>query len=101
MQFLAENTTTTGTPGAVELKGESPPMSVQAIGSTTAGAGAATINVDVSNDGVNFINAGTITLTLGTTVTSDGFTIASNWKFARAYVVSISGTGAAASVMVA
>jgi hypothetical protein len=72
--------------------------SFQAVGSTTASTGAATVLIEVSNDGTNFITLGTITLTLGTTATSDGFAVANTWEFYRARVSAISGTGALVSV---
>jgi hypothetical protein len=72
--------------------------SFQAVGSTTTSTGAATVLIEVSNDGTNFITLGTITLTLGTTVTSDGFAVANTWEFYRARVSAISGTGALVTV---
>lgn len=70
----------------------------QASGTTTAGSGAATIAIQVSNDASNWITAGTITLTLGTSATTDGFALAAKWKHSRANVTALSGTGAAVSV---
>jgi hypothetical protein len=72
--------------------------SFQANGLTTADAGAATILIQVSNDGVNFITLGTITLTLGTSVTSDGFAVANTWEYFRANLSAISGTDANVTV---
>lgn len=71
----------------------------QAFGSTTAGAGAAAINVEVSNDNTNWIVSATINLTLGTTVTTDGVAKSENWKYVRGNVTAISGTGAAISLV--
>jgi hypothetical protein len=67
-----------------------------ANGTTTAGAGAATILIEGSNEGIanTWITIGTITLTLGTTKTADGFTTDAPWKFVRARVSAISGTNA-------
>jgi hypothetical protein len=70
----------------------------QAVGSTTAGSGAATVIIQVSNDGVNYLTMGTITLTLGTSETTDGFAVINNWNFYRANLSAVSGTGAAVSV---
>ena len=77
----------------------------QAFGATTAGAGAATIVIEVSNiedpangTNVDWITAGTITLTLATTRTSDGFGMVIPWRNVRARITAISGTGAAVSV---
>jgi hypothetical protein len=72
--------------------------SFQAVGNTSTSTGAATILIQVSNDGANYITLGTITLTLGTAVTSDGFAVANTWEYYRANVSAISGTGAIVSV---
>lgn len=87
---------TTGAGAEFKLP-ESGITTFQAHGTTSAGAGAATIVIQVSNDDDNWITAGTITLTLGTSATSDGFAFAGNWGSARANVTAISGTGAAVS----
>ncbi len=74
-------------------------------GETTAGAGAATVVIEVSNvevpsvDG-DWIVAGTVTLTLSTTRTSDGFAMAAPWRNVRARVTAISGTGAKVSARI-
>lgn len=68
----------------------------QATGTTSAGAGAATIAVEVSETGADneWITLGTITLTLGTTVTTDGFASDAAWTYVRGNVTAISGTDA-------
>jgi hypothetical protein len=98
----------TGAGGRRRLNG--PQHSFQASGETSAGSGAATIQIQVSNaddpsetavtadaHGL-WITAGTITLTLGTTVTSDGFAINAPWKWARAWISAISGTDGTVNV---
>lgn len=70
----------------------------QAIGSTSAGAGAATIIIEVSNNGTDFLTIGTITLTLATTASNDGFASDAPWRFVRSRVSAISGTGATVTV---
>lgn len=99
----------TGAPGKrIRLTG--PQHTFQASGETSAGAGAATIQIQVSNaddptvtavsgdpHGL-WITAGTITLTLATTVSSDGFAINAPWKWARAWISAISGTDATVNV---
>ena len=70
----------------------------QARGQTTAGAGAATILVEVSNDNSQWANLGTITLTLSTTTSTDGFASDAAWRYVRARISAISGTNAAVSV---
>jgi hypothetical protein len=66
---------------------------------TGTGAVTATITIEYSNDGVNVLSTvgGTITLS-GTTTSSDGFTSSAPWKFVRANVTAISGTGATVQV---
>lgn len=73
----------------------------QAYGTTTAGTGSVTVLIQGSNiDDTNaFVTLGTISLTLGTTVTADGFTTDAPWKYVRANVSAISGTGASVNVL--
>jgi hypothetical protein len=72
--------------------------SFQAVGNTSASTGAATVLIQVSNDGTNFITLGTITLTLGTAATSDGFAVANTWEYYRANLSVVSGTNATVTV---
>ena len=72
--------------------------SFQAVGKTSASTGAATVVIEVSNDGTNYITLGTITLVLGTSATSDGFACSNTWEYYRANVTAISGTGASVTV---
>jgi len=68
---------------------------------TVVGTGAvtATVTIEYSNDGTYVCSTvgGTITLS-GTTSSTDGFTSDSPWKFVRANVTAISGTGATVTV---
>jgi hypothetical protein len=68
---------------------------------TVVGTGAvtATVVIDVSNDGVYWCSTvlGTVSLS-GTTSSSDGFTTTASWKYVRARVTAISGTGATVQV---
>lgn len=74
-------------------------MTFQARGSTSAGAGSATIEIRVSNDNVDYTTlAGTITLTLSTTVVGDGFASLGAWRYVKAHVSALSGTGASVTV---
>lgn len=74
----------------------------QASGTTSAGVGAATIQIWVSNvdspsgvaSDVDWVLLGTITLTLGTTQTTDGFASEAAWRHVRGKVSAISGTNA-------
>ncbi len=70
----------------------------QAKGDTSAGAGAATITVEGSNDNTSWVTLGTIALTLGTTETNDGFASDAPWKYVRGNVTAISGTNAKVSL---
>jgi hypothetical protein len=85
--------TTTGTTDWVP-KG-SPDTAVQ-VTVTGTGAVSATVNIEVSNDGVSALTtpAGTITLS-GTDSSSDGFvTQNASWKYIRMNVTALSGTDA-------
>lgn len=72
----------------------------QASGVTSAGTGTAVVDIEVSNDGSNWITMGTISLTLGTTETSDGFASQASWKNVRATIPTGGITGTDASVTV-
>jgi hypothetical protein len=70
----------------------------QAVVSGTGTMGA-TVVIEMSNDGINAVAtpAGTITLT-GASPQSDGFTTSAPWKYHRARITAISGTGAGVQV---
>ena len=89
---------TTVVDGAWMFK-DAPTASYQAVATGTGVIGA-TVVIQVSNDGINPVATplGTIVLT-GTTVASDGFTSTAPWKFVRANVTVISGTGTTVSVL--
>jgi hypothetical protein len=102
-QILLSNATSTGAGTAWNPRDTSAVAtytqhSFQAVGSTSASTGAATILIQVSNDGVNYITMGTITLVLGTSATSDGFAVANSYEYYRANLSAISGTGAKVTV---
>lgn len=84
--------------GPVKYK-DSPYATYQAV-VTGTGAITATVNILVSNDGVNFNNtvAGTLTLTGNDTV-SDGFATSASWKFVRAVLSNLTGTNARCYVL--
>jgi hypothetical protein len=94
--FSATGVTITGA-GSFLYK-NSPKATFQA---TVVGTGAvsATVTIEYSNDGTNVCSTvgGTISLS-GTTSASDGFTSDAPWKFCRANVTAISGTGATVTV---
>jgi hypothetical protein len=102
-QVLLSNATATGAGAAWNPRDTSAVAtytyhSFQAVGNTSTSTGAATVLIQVSNDGANFFTLGTITLTLGTAPTSDGFAVANTYEYYRANVSAISGTGAIVSV---
>lgn len=72
--------------------------SFQATGFVSASTGAAVVLIQVSNDGTNFFDLGTMSLTLGTTVTTCGFTSEAPYRYVRANVDSISGTDAEVTI---
>jgi hypothetical protein len=61
------------------------------------GAVAATVLVEVSNNGTHWMTLGTITLS-GTTSAADGFVGDDTWQFVRGRVTAISGTSAAVTL---
>lgn len=89
------NATATGAGSAFTV--QSAPVSIQATVSGT-GAVSATVVIQVSNDGANWITMGTIILA-GTTSNSDGFTAMANWALVRANLTAVSGTGATVVVV--
>ena len=77
-------------------------MAFHAFGDTSAGAGAASIEIQVSNDGTNYVVRDTLSLTLATTIGSasqDTFVMDEPFKYVRANVASISGTDATVSLL--
>jgi hypothetical protein len=94
---MLTNATATGASAAFQVRYANR-MTFQASGTTTAGAGAATVKIQVSNDGANWLDLGTISLTLSTTSSSDGFAAEAPWQFVRANITAISGTGASVNV---
>lgn len=66
-----------------------------AWGTTTSGAGAATVAIQASHDNATWVTLATISLTLGTTAAGDAFGSPVPYKYIRANVTALSGTGAA------
>lgn len=96
---LLNGVTATGAGSGYRVIGKD--RTFQANGTTTAGAGSATVKVQVSNNNVDWIDAGTITLTLATTSSSDGFASDAAWAHVRGNVTAISGTGASITLTMA
>jgi hypothetical protein len=103
MGKMVDSAIATGVSGAV-ARSAAVPTSVMGYGTTSAGAGAATIDIEVSNDGVAWVVAGTLDLTLATTIATttntDGFNINAGWSMIRANVTAISGTDAEVTVTI-
>lgn len=95
---LAKAATGTGVPAGATPIGVASRKTYQASGTTTNGAGAATILIQGSNDGTNWDLIGTIVLVLATTTSSDSFSSDDRYAFVRGNVSAISGTGASVTV---
>lgn len=93
--ILNKNQAATGTDAVVNLGERTVMLPVRTFQSTVSGTGAvtATVVIQVSNDGTNYLTLGTITLS-GTTSASDGFASDASWGYVRANVTAISGTSA-------
>jgi hypothetical protein len=82
--------------------GVSKTKTYQGYGTTSSGSGAATIQVQGSNnEGRTWETIGTISLTLATTESSDSFTSDDRYMKLRGNVTAISGTGASVGLIVA
>ena len=101
---LAVAATSTGAQTGVQLLGEG--KTFQARGTTSAGAGAVTVDIEANNFAVgasdgDWVVLCTISLTLSTTTSSDGCVSEGQWRYVRANVKSISGTDASVDVKAA
>lgn len=101
MGLLLSGATATGAGSAINMAAGF--HAVSAYGLTSAGAGAATIAIEVSNtgDAGTWITVATLTLVLATTIatgTPDGASMITGWKHIRANCTAISGTDAAVTV---
>ena len=67
---------------------------------TGTGTVTGTVDIEVSNDGVTPIATAPLTINLnGTTTASDGGVVNAPWKYIRANLTAVSGTGAAVTVL--
>lgn len=101
--FSGVNSTTAIAASSPTYK-ESPYGTFQAI-VTGTGSVTAAIDIQVSNetstfngDKANWITLGTISLS-GTTTSTDGFTTICPWRYVRANVTAVSGTGATVEII--
>ncbi len=90
---LLVNSVTTDTGPSLEVWHTN--RTFECYGATGSGSGAASIVIEVRNDeNSSWKTLATVSLTLGVTVTSDGLATTAAWRFCRARVASLSGTGA-------
>lgn len=94
-QTLLNGVLVTGAGAALQTSARQRTFQGKVVGT---GAVTATIKVEVSLDGVNFIVIGTITLS-GTTEAFDGFATEAPWEYVRGNVTAITGTSAAATLL--
>jgi hypothetical protein len=85
--YTANTTTTVESPGASLV-------TYQATVTTSSGNGAATVNIQASNDNIGWLSLGTITLAAAASPNSDGFALQAPWLYTRAVITGISGTNA-------
>ena len=98
--MLLDEVIATGAGGATKLLGTK--RTFHAFGLTSAGAGASTIDIEVSNDGVNFLVIDTLSLTLNTTITApsqDVYEMDNAWVYVRGNVKTLTGTDATVSLV--
>lgn len=95
-QSLLSAATSTGAGNSYEPFGKE--RSFQLTGSTSSGTGSATVDIEVSNDGTNFLKLATMTLNLSTTVSQSGLLSDAPWRYVRGNVTAISGTGASVTL---
>lgn len=96
---ILTDVTTTVASEAISVGSNNKAFQVQ--GSTSSGAGAASVVIEVSNNpDWPWITLATISLTLGTAAASDGVVMLAGWKWVRIRVASISGTDAKVSASV-
>lgn len=90
--------TTTAAGEVFELGSDNKTFHVSGL--TTAGAGAATVVVEVSNNlDWPWLPLASFSLTLGVARVADGAVMQAGWKYVRARVSAISGTGANVSAV--
>lgn len=94
---LLDNAQATGR-GAVfsNLDGQA---AIQVVGATTAGAGSATIVIEVSNDGETWLPHDTVILTLSPDKATAGVELDARWAFVAANLTAINGTDAAVTTI--
>lgn len=95
VRTLMSSVIATGAQTAVEPEGAL--LSLQVHGITSAGAGSATVDWEVSNDGTNYDTIATFSLTLSTTRAIDSQGSSIPYRYHRCNVTAITGTDAEVS----
>lgn len=90
--FTARATTGTGT----TREAPGPGATVQAV-VTGTGTVSSTVVIQVSNNGTNWLDLGTLTLS-GTTAATQGLALNAHWVYIRGNITALSGTSAAVTV---
>jgi hypothetical protein len=88
--------TTTATGSAFQIRGTNDLFvnrSFQAVGVMSSSTGTASIVIEVSNDGTNYVTLGTITLALTTSPSSDAFFAYTSYEFYRARTTQVTSNG--------
>ena len=96
MSTLMLSATSATTGSAFEIRSTSDMYanrSFQAVGVMSSSTGTASVVIEVSNDGVNYVTLGTITLALTTSPSSDLFFAYTIYEFYRARVTQITSNG--------
>jgi len=95
-QALLSSVLVTGAGEKFDPFGET--RSFQLTGTTSAGAGTASVDIEVSNDGTNFLKMANLSLVLGTSVTQAACYSLVPWRYVRGNVIAITGTDASVTL---
>jgi hypothetical protein len=96
MSTLMLSATTATTGSAFQIRSTSDVFtnrSFQAVGVMSSSTGTATVIIEVSNDGTNYVTLGTITLALTTAPSSDLFFAYTTYEFYRARASQVTSNG--------
>ncbi len=98
---IVDRKTTTGAGAWFRVQGALPQLSNRTFHALVEGSGAvsATIDIEVSNDGVNVAKVLASLALTGTGIDNDALASAEPWLYVRGNVTAISGTGAQASLI--
>lgn len=97
LNFFPSQQTTTAT--SADLNPYHTNRTFSAYGSVASGSGSLVVVIEVRNDEISpYMTMATISLTLGTALVADGFVSSAAWKYVRARITTLSGTGASVQV---